>query len=254
MRYIHLLIFVLFIYLPVKGQITSGEIIYKIKMTEDFSRFQDTTNNKEHLKRFWLKRYNNLKTSVPFINHKVSFTKTHAISHTKGAMNIDNGYGLERAKMATFTDNLYYFNFNERTSIQQFKNFGTTYRIIRYPDSLNWNIQDEYKEIKGYTCQKATTKYSFNHLVKNKIIVWFAPELPLFIGPIGIAGVPGAILEFEKEGLIFYADKINLSHKEVKINPPSKGKLITTKEYREIIFKNDPRAKEFMEKKVKGEL
>lgn len=183
----------------------------------------------------------------------MQFNTKEALSKTNEVMDIDIGYSLKKAKMATYTDNIYYFNFSEKTSVQQFKNFGETIRIKRFSDSLNWRIQDEYKEIQGYICQKATIDYTFNHLVENSISVWFAPDLPFQIGPIGITGVPGAILEFEKDGIYIYADRIKLYEKKLSITPPDKGRLMNSKAYQKMILENDPRAKKFMEDRKDSE-
>src|SRR5699024_7807360 len=134
--------------------IQSGEIRYKISVTDDFLEYQDTTGMNERLKKFWLKDYTNLKKSAHTINHQVVFNQTEGLSSTEKLMDSDEGYSVRTAQMETFTDNIYYFNFKERSSTQQFKNFNHTLRVIRYPDSLDWELHDEFKEIQGYTCQK----------------------------------------------------------------------------------------------------
>lgn len=249
-------ILLLFTLIPFLGfsQIQSGKILYKVKMTEDFSRFADTTGMSDHAKRFYIKGYTNLKKSVHQISHPVIFNKNEGISTTQELMDSDAGHSIKSTQMATYTDVIYYFDFKNRTSTQQLKNFGETLRVVLYTDSLEWKLHNEFKEIQGYICQKATVAYTFNHLVKNDISVWFAKDLPFSIGPIGIAGLPGAILEFEKSGMIFYADKIELSKKDLQINPLTAGKAMTSEEYQKMSIEENPMVRDFMEKKQKGEI
>lgn len=53
-----------------------------------------------------------------------------------------------------------------------------------------WSISEETKEISGYQCLKATTKYR-----GREWEAWFAPEIPIPDGPWKLCGLPGLILE-----------------------------------------------------------
>lgn len=54
----------------------------------------------------------------------------------------------------------------------------------------DWRLTDESKEILGLVCQKATVDFR-----GREWIVWFAPEIPLPVGPWLLHGLPGLILE-----------------------------------------------------------
>lgn len=61
-----------------------------------------------------------------------------------------------------------------------------------YPDSveLDWELGEETKIVLDYECYKATTKF------RGRVWhAWFAPEIPLSLGPWKLSGLPGLILE-----------------------------------------------------------
>ncbi len=55
---------------------------------------------------------------------------------------------------------------------------------------FDWKIQNEYKDILGFKCQKATVAYS-----GREFIAWFAEEIPMNDGPYVFNGLPGLIIE-----------------------------------------------------------
>ena len=55
-----------------------------------------------------------------------------------------------------------------------------------------WKITSETKEILGYKVIKATKPYENN---QGDYIAWFAPDIPLGVGPEHFNGLPGLILE-----------------------------------------------------------
>lgn len=55
---------------------------------------------------------------------------------------------------------------------------------------LNWNLSTETKQIGGYECQKAITKFR-----GRTYIAWFTNSIPLIFGPWKLNGLSGLILE-----------------------------------------------------------
>lgn len=55
--------------------------------------------------------------------------------------------------------------------------------------ALKWQLHDEHADICGYACHKATAEYGGRGWT-----VWYAPEIPLAVGPWKLGGLPGAIL------------------------------------------------------------
>lgn len=80
---------------------------------------------------------------------------------------------------------------------------GETYRVDEAFPVLDWKIENESKEIGGYTCQKATVLFK-----GREYIAWFTTELPFQAGPWKLQGLPGLILEAsdrKKEVVFTYA-------------------------------------------------
>ena len=65
--------------------------------------------------------------------------------------------------------------------------------VFLYEEELprqSWTITDDTKQIYGYDCQKATTKY-----LGRDFEAWYTLEIPISNGPWKLGGLPGMILE-----------------------------------------------------------
>lgn len=65
--------------------------------------------------------------------------------------------------------------------------------VFLYEEELprqSWTITDDTKQIYGYDCQKATTKY-----LGRDYEAWYTLEIPISNGPWKLGGLPGMILE-----------------------------------------------------------
>ncbi len=93
-----------------------------------------------------------------------------------------------------------------------------------------WSLKDEFKNISGYKCQKATL-----HFRGRRYEAWFTSEIPLPFGPWKLGGLPGLILEaydLTKE-ISFVAEKITIPDSKANLNvkEPQSGERISHKEY-----------------------
>ncbi|WP_163397962.1 GLPGLI family protein [Flavobacterium fluviatile] len=145
---------------------------------------------------------------------------------------------------------------------------------------LNWKLEQETKQIGGYTCNKATavketsktdfrnlrpknnddkkdeakktsgetkTNFEDNFEMPEEIVVtaWYSPEIPINQGPENYWGLPGLILEINDGTTTILCSKIVLNAKEkADIKAPAKGKEVSQKEYDETVVK---KMKEFRE-------
>ena len=67
--------------------------------------------------------------------------------------------------------------------------FGMSYfSYSKKIDSLKWTLNDEKKDIIGYSCQKATTSFAGRNYT-----AWFAVDIPISDGPYKFNGLPGLI-------------------------------------------------------------
>ena len=140
--------------------------------------------------------------------------------------------------------------------------------------SLNWKMESETRVIGGYNCFKATavipvsqsdfrnlrskkdddktvtadkkedkekkTNFMDNlEMPKDKIVTaWYTPEIPVNQGPDKYWGLPGLILEVNDGTTVILCSKVVLNPKtKTEIKAPTKGKLISQKEFDETSLK-----------------
>jgi len=77
---------------------------------------------------------------------------------------------------------------------------------------LKWDITKETKEVAGYICTKATTNFR-----GRQWIAWFAPEIPVALGPWKLHGLPGLILEASDSTKTYtiIAEKVEYSKSDI---------------------------------------
>ena len=109
---------------------------------------------------------------------------------------------------------------------------GKRYRIEDAAPKYKWKILNEIREIEGYLCMKAETT---DALKGQTIHAWFTDAIPALGGPEGYGGLPGLILEINKNDgdVVITATDVNIEEAEVKLPIPKKmkGKEITYAEY-----------------------
>ncbi len=131
--------------------------------------------------------------------------------------------------MAEQLKNVTYKNYKTNTLLNKTVFFGKTFLI---KDTIQIEsmevVKGEKKEILGYECQKAVSKDGAN-------TIWFTEYIPIKAGPID-ANVKGLILEATMKEYIYLATKVSdgVDH---KILPPSDGKVMTKKEFEEMVKK-----------------
>ncbi len=134
--------------------------------------------------------------------------------------------------------------------------------------NLKWKMESETKVIGGYNCFKATAvkpvnKSDFRNLRpkddkkddKKKeddkstnfmdqvempkdvmVTAWYTPEIPVAQGPENYWGLPGLILEVSDGKTTILCSKIVMNVKDkAEIKAPKGGKVVTQKEYDEIV-------------------
>jgi GLPGLI family protein len=129
-----------------------------------------------------------------------------------------------------------YYNLKDKLL---FSDYGEL--LIKTPSNHNWNILSESKKIDNYLCYKATCIESYtarDGKTKERVITaWFCPEIPYSFGPLEFNGLPGLILELEKNGNKVVAKSILLSDKTIELKIPNK-KTITKEQYDKKIKEN----------------
>jgi GLPGLI family protein len=97
-----------------------------------------------------------------------------------------------------------------------------------------WKMMSEMKEVAGHLCLKAITHDSIKG---QKIVAWFAQDIPVSAGPERYCGLPGLILELDYNdgALVISASSVEfrtVTPEEISLPAKIKGK---------IVYKNDQR-------------
>jgi GLPGLI family protein len=159
--------------------------------------------------------------------------------------------------------------------------FGKEFLVKDSLPKINWQTTGETKQIGGYTCFKATavmpvSQSDFRNFrlrddkkepkkdeakaegekktnlmedlempKENNITAWYAPEIPVSQGPEKYWGLPGLILEVSDGKTTILCSKIVLNPKDkAEIKEPETGKVVTQKEYDEIVVKKTQEMRE----------
>ena len=69
-----------------------------------------------------------------------------------------------------------------------------------------------------------------------EVVAWYSPMIPVSQGPTEYWGLPGLILELSAGNTTMLCSKIVMNPEEkIEIKRPTKGEVVTKKEYNEII-------------------
>ena len=166
------------------------------------------------------------------------------------------------------TGGTFYKNTKEKTYTVDREFMGKEFLIQDSLPKLAWKLENETKQIGGYTCFKATavreaSKTDFrNFRMKKKeadkkeevgktnlmdeldlpkeitITAWYTLDIPVSQGPENYWGLPGLILEVNDGKTTILCSKVVLNLKDkVEIKAPTNGEVITQKKYDETVIK-----------------
>ena len=115
---------------------------------------------------------------------------------------------------------------------------GKTYQVIDSLRCQDWKILNDMKEVAGHLCMNA----SWEDTVKQqKIVAWFALDIPHPGGPERLCGLPGLILEADvnQGAMIISANRIEGKKLGTELDLPkkTKGKKVNEAEYRAALKK-----------------
>lgn len=129
-----------------------------------------------------------------------------------------------------------YFNFAENKKVEM-REFMTKKFLLEGEIKPNaWKISDEEtKEIKGYTCKKATFT---NEERKMNIVAWFTEQIPVSAGPDNYNSLMGLVLQVDINDGEIVTTASNIEFKKLgkgEIKIPTEGKKITQEEFRKMV-------------------
>ena len=205
--------------------------VYKTQPIE--KKLEITSNDSEtdrNSKKMLLKAYllaNDLDYILKF-NQNIS---TSYIDESLLNEGVQNSYLYPIAK-ALIGKGVYFQNKNNNSTLRQVSTMGSTF-IIKDVLKKNWKIINTRKKIGKYNCIKAILDCTSCNSTE---IVWFTPDISVPFGPIGYGGLPGLIIEIEKNSSILRLKSIRFTKTKNKIIKPIKGKEISIDDYNEMIL------------------
>jgi GLPGLI family protein len=205
----------------------------------------------------------------------LNFNKTASIykEEEKLEASAQGGGGMRMWSSMMGGGGTYYKNVKDKQYSNDKEYMGKEFLVKDSLTSLAWKMEAETRVIGGYTCYKATavkkpSATDFRNLRPRKedadkkegekpaadkktnfldavevpkeivITAWYTPEIPVSQGPEGYWGLPGLILEVNDGKTVLLCSKVVLNPKvKAEIKAPSKGKVISQKEYDETVMK-----------------
>lgn len=115
---------------------------------------------------------------------------------------------------------------------------GKPYLISDSIRVQDWKILNDMKEVAGHVCMNAVL---YDSVKMQRVVAWFALDMPFPGGPERYYGLPGLILEVNVNngGMVIVADKIEpkILDKELGLPKKIKGKRVNETEYQEVLKK-----------------
>ena len=203
----------------------------------------------------------------------LNFDKAASIYKEQEKLDSPGQGGGMRMMMSSMTGGggTFYKNVKDKSYVVDKDFMGKEFLVKDSLPNLKWKMEGETRVIGGYNCFKATAivavnKTDFRNFAPKKeddkaakpadegkktnlldnlempkeaaITAWYTPEIPVNQGPENYWGLPGLILEVNDGKTIILCSKVVMNPKEkVVIKAPTKGKVITQKEFDETVIK-----------------
>lgn len=134
-----------------------------------------------------------------------------------------------------------YYNFEKNQKLEQIEYMTRFFLVQSEIETVAWKLGSEKKKVLEYICMGATLSVD-----DQEIVAWFAPEIPVPLGPSVFGGLPGLILAVERNGETAYlATSVKLSPPaETSMVKPNKGTMVTQEEFEAIQVEKDKERKE----------
>ncbi len=226
------------------AQTFSGEATYQSATSFDFP--MDST-------RMSVEQYEMIKKRMASALQKefiLSFNKSASLFNEVEKLEEEGGRGMRMGvSMLSGTGGLVYKNIKESELREQIEFFGKQFLIEDELEDFGWSLGKETKMIGSYTCYKATaTREVVNRTFKGgesttdtgsvDVVAWYTPQVPLSQGPDIYCGLPGLIMEVNFKETTILCTKIVLNKdKELTIEAPKKGEVVSREEYTATILK-----------------
>ena len=267
----YILIFSILFSFGINAQNISGQAFYESKTTVDMDALGGGREMSEEMK----KTVATMMKSALEKTYILTFNKDESIYKEQEKLDAAPMNPGFKMMMSSYTPGAQYKNLKTEQIVEENEFFGKQFLVTDSIKTLDWQITKESKTIGQYIAFKATAikkvdpnDYSMarpkrdrkeknekeNVEVKKdttqpqdpmdmieipkeiEVTAWFTPQIPVSNGPGEFAGLPGLILELNVYRTTLLCSKIVMNPKESeKIEPPTKGKQVTSAEYVKIV-------------------
>ncbi|MBC7438758.1 MAG: GLPGLI family protein [Flavobacterium sp.] len=275
-KFILFLTFSMISFLNLHAQDFQGLVVYESKTSTSDFKLGDNKEIapemqkmiEERMKKFSEKTFN------------LYFDKTASIYEEQEKLDAPGTQNSGMKMMSSFAGGggKLYKNVKEKIFCVDKEMMGKEFLVKDTLAKLKWKMETETKKIGNYTCYKATaqqavSKSDFRNFRRktqeeNKdkkddkekstnfmdtmelpkevtITAWYTPEIPINQGPENYWGLPGLILEVNNGKTTILCSKVVMNNKDKKeIKAPINGKVVTQREYDEIVTKKIEEMKE----------
>lgn len=250
MKLIKLLVVFLFSVFIAKAQDFQGKAIYqskfKIDMKLDSTRVSPIQQQQimEMMKRQMEKSF------------ELTFDKTTSIYKEEVKLEQEAGGFGGMMFIGGAMNGKHFKDVKNKTYVRESELMGKNFLIKDSLRVYNWKMVNETKMIGNFLCFKAEAilkgsemSMNFGRNQRNQtddkietkereilIEAWYTPEIPVSDGPADYWGLPGLIVEVNADRTSLSLLKVELNPKEkIQIKEPDKGKVVSKKEYDEIV-------------------
>lgn len=159
------------------------------------------------------------------------------------------GNGMQIRMVGPGQNDVVFNDFNTGRRTEQRELMDKKFIIEDSISKLNWKLSDETQTILGHVCHKATAQRfgqrmqmtMENGKMERKeirdttnIVAWFTTDIPVSAGPEVPGQLPGLILGLDMNNgrMVYKAIEISPKADLASIKAPTRGKKVTTEEYR----------------------
>ena len=174
------------------------------------------------------------------LKYELKFDKNEAEFKLPELMSVDDDPYMALATGPR--DGIYYTNLKTGNTFFFTDSFYNSTYLIEYPP-YKWEITKEQKIINGYSCFKAKgTLKTWDRSLE----VWFTPQLNIPLGPRGVTGLPGLVVQVEYGREVFTLVDIDLEEKPGDIKKPKAAHEVTIAEWKKINEARNEKVKSLM--------
>ena len=167
---------------------------------------------------------------------QLEFDDFRAIFRVPQALSIDIDNKFDDMVKSFVSNGIYFTDLEKNHQMWTTEFDGKEINVLKERKENEWVLQNEKKKIGDFICHKAV----FLRVVNGKeqeIIAWYAPEIPIQLGPKDYFGqLPGLILELKEPFLTYKCSRIKFGENKIAKWPTFKNMMSET-DYNDLMEK-----------------